>query len=96
MPEIGTSGLMSGDGKRVACYNRARPRLYRLIPLPMRASVIGGGLRLIPPRSVSKLHAMGQYGTCGGTGSSASVNFPAQASDNPMHLFWHGFCYIRP
>ena len=28
MPEIGTSGLMSGDGKRVACYNRARPRLY--------------------------------------------------------------------
>ena len=28
MPEIGTSGLMSGDGKRRIC-DRARPRLYR-------------------------------------------------------------------
>ena len=28
MREIRTSGLMSGDGKRVLCYNRARPRLY--------------------------------------------------------------------
>jgi len=27
MPEIGTSGLMSGDGKRGSRY-RARPRLY--------------------------------------------------------------------
>ena len=31
MPEIGTSGLMSGDGKRGSRY-RARPRLYKKTP----------------------------------------------------------------
>jgi len=35
MPEMGTSGLMSGDGKRggrIGVRSRAHPRLYRRLP----------------------------------------------------------------
>jgi hypothetical protein len=54
MPEIGTSGSMSGDGKRSVGHgapsNRAHPRLYRLGRLGCcsKSAAIRGTLVVMP------------------------------------------------
>ena len=61
MPEIGTSGLMSGEGKR-ACWCRALPRLYPPVaesspaencetnPAPPESSIVSIKIRTRHPR----------------------------------------------